>query len=144
MTCYGKHLQRGPLEERAHAAHDFAGAFRPGRFAQLPAEPSRDSVVLGQPTQARVCGGDDGCERLIHLVGNGCGEFADGRRLRRSRELRLRPTQRFLDALAILDVDEETLPLRWLAGARAMQLPGHIKPSVYAVCPPQSVLVLEG
>ena len=91
-----------------------------------------------------MCGGDDGCERLIHLVRNGCGEFADGRRLRRSRELCLRPTQRFLDVLAILDVDEETVPLCWLAVARATQLPGHIKPSVYAICPPQSILILEG
>jgi hypothetical protein len=61
----------------------------------------------------------------------------------RVRELGLRAAQRVLDVLAILDVDEEAVPLRWLSVGRVAQLAGHVELSVHAVGASQSVLVFE-
>src|SRR5262249_11226476 len=46
-----------------------------------------------EPAKTRLSVGDNGCKRLVYLVGYGCGQFAKRRHARHMREFRLRFSQ---------------------------------------------------
>ena len=101
-------LGRRLLQESPDAGHDLAGA---AALSDDVTDRRRNLLQIGhvaaQPPQASLAAGDDRCQRLIHLVGNGRAELAEGSDARGMRQLRLRREQRILCLLALGDVDDE-------------------------------------
>src|SRR5262249_42180214 len=121
------------LEQRANPLDDLA---RATAVADHPQERVARLVQIGdvavEETQARLSVRGNRCQRLVDFVCDRCSNLTDGSDLGRSREFSLSQPQGFFDTLAVIDIDQQTVPQSGASVGTRAQLAGPITPA----CPP--------
>src|SRR5262249_58739284 len=94
----------------------------------------RGDVGVEKP-QARLSVRGNRCQRLVDFVCDRCSNLTDGSDLGRSREFSLSQPQGSFDTLAVIDIDQQTVPQSGASVGSPAQLTGRMKPAVHAVRP---------